>query len=166
VHTKIYVGGLSYNTSSDDLGSLFSPHGTVVSVTIVTDRMTGRSRGFGFVEMESFACATAAIAALNGITFQGRRLTINEAMSVGERPARRGFDNRDKEIHRLKADVLPPTPQEVPSEPFTFVVDPGTASPEEIGGLLAEISKLYRMMGGSGITFRAVDVRSPLEVPV
>src|SRR5262245_63505242 len=76
---KLYVGNLSYNTSSSDLEKLFSQHGTVQSAQVIDDRMTGRSKGFGFVEMGSDAEAQAAIAALNGKDFNGRALTVNEA---------------------------------------------------------------------------------------
>jgi RNA recognition motif-containing protein len=76
---KLYVGNLSYDMDSSELQSLFSQHGTVTSAEVVADRMTGRSRGFGFVEMGSDEEAQAAIAALNGQTHGGRPLTVNEA---------------------------------------------------------------------------------------
>lgn len=77
--TKIYVGNLSFNTSSQDLTELFSASGTVESANVIEDRDTGRSRGFGFVEMASSAEAEAAIAALNGKEVDGRELKVNEA---------------------------------------------------------------------------------------
>jgi RNA recognition motif-containing protein len=76
---NIYVGNLSWETSSDDLLALFQDHGKVGRAQVVTDRETGRSRGFGFVEMDDDNEAAAAIAALNGHQFQGRPLTVNEA---------------------------------------------------------------------------------------
>jgi cold-inducible RNA-binding protein len=76
---RIYVGNLSYETTDQDLMSLFSQYGSVNSATVVLDRDTGRSRGFGFVEMEDDAAATAAIEALNGKEVQGRSLNVNEA---------------------------------------------------------------------------------------
>jgi len=76
---KLYVGNLSYDVSSSDLEQLFSQHGTVQSAEVINDRMTGRSKGFGFVEMGSDDEAQAAIAALNGQTHGGRALTVNEA---------------------------------------------------------------------------------------
>ena len=76
---KLYVGNLPYNTSEDDLRALFTTYGAVTSVAIITDRDTGRSKGFGFVEMGSDQEAQAAIAALNGQERDGRRLTVNEA---------------------------------------------------------------------------------------
>ena len=76
---KLYVGNLSYDVSSSDLEGLFSPHGTVESAEVIADRMTGRSKGFGFVEMSSDQEARAAIDALNGKDHGGRALTVNEA---------------------------------------------------------------------------------------
>ncbi|MBN1898027.1 MAG: RNA-binding protein [Spirochaetes bacterium] len=75
---KIYVGNIPFQTSEDDLKELFEKHGTVLSAKIVTDRHTGRSRGFGFVEMEDDD-AIKAIEALNGSDFSGRPLRVNEA---------------------------------------------------------------------------------------
>ena len=76
---KLYVGNLGYNVSSADLEQLFSSHGTVDSVNVITDRTTGQSKGFGFVEMSSNSEAEAAIAALDGKDFGGRALKVNEA---------------------------------------------------------------------------------------
>jgi len=79
MNKKLYVGGLPYDTTSAQLRELFAPHGTVVEVTLPTDRDTGRPRGFGFVEMSTQAEAEKAIQALNGTTFNGRTLTVNPA---------------------------------------------------------------------------------------
>jgi RNA recognition motif-containing protein len=76
---KLYVGNLPYNTSEDDLRKTFSQYGTVESVAVITDRDTGRSKGFGFVEFPDEAEARAAIAGLSGQEFGGRALTVNEA---------------------------------------------------------------------------------------
>src|SRR5579871_4132924 len=76
---KLYVGNLSYDTTNDSLQELFEAYGTVQSAQIIMDRDTGRSKGFGFVEMGSDAEAQAAIAALNGKEVEGRALTVNEA---------------------------------------------------------------------------------------
>ena len=76
---KLYVGNLAFGMSDDDVRALFEPHGTVESVQIIMDRETGRSKGFGFVEMGSDDQAQAAVAALNGSQIQGRPLTVNEA---------------------------------------------------------------------------------------
>ena len=76
---KIYVGNLSYDADDDDLRDAFSPHGEVASASVLTDRYSGRSRGFGFVEMPGNEEAEAAIAALNGSDHMGRALTVNEA---------------------------------------------------------------------------------------
>src|SRR5207247_832749 len=76
---KLYVGNLSYQVDSSELEQLFAQHGTVVSAQIINDRDTGRSKGFGFVEMGTDEEAQAAIAALNGQEHGGRALTVNEA---------------------------------------------------------------------------------------
>jgi cold-inducible RNA-binding protein len=83
---KLYVGNLSYDVDSSALEQLFSPHGSVQSAQIINDRDTGRSKGFGFVEMSSDSEAQAAIAALNGQDNDGRALTVNEAKPREERP--------------------------------------------------------------------------------
>src|SRR3954452_19825226 len=77
--SKLYVGNLSYNTTSSELEQLFGQHGTVQSAEVIQDRDTGRSKGFGFVQMGSDDEAQAAIAALNGQEQDGRTLTVNEA---------------------------------------------------------------------------------------
>lgn len=82
---KLYVGNLSYDVSSSDLEKLFSAHGTVRSAEVISDRMTNRSKGFGFVEMSTDEEAQAAIAALNGQQNSGRALTVNEARPREER---------------------------------------------------------------------------------
>jgi len=76
---KLYVGNLSYDVSSSDLEAMLAAYGTVLSAEVISDRDTGRSKGFGFVEMDSAAEADAAIAALNGQDHGGRALTVNEA---------------------------------------------------------------------------------------
>ena len=76
---NIYVGNLSWSCTNDDLMQLFSQHGTVARAQVILDRETGRSRGFGFVEMANEAEAKAAVEALNNFNFQGRPLTVNEA---------------------------------------------------------------------------------------
>src|SRR6266705_2465458 len=76
---KLYVGNLGYSVTDSDLMKMFEPHGTVESAQVIMDRDTGRSKGFGFVEMKSDQEAQAAIAALNGQDSGGRALTVNEA---------------------------------------------------------------------------------------
>lgn len=76
---KLYVGNLSYGVTNADLENLFSPHGTICSAEVITDRATGQAKGFGFVEMESDAEAQAAINALDGQQHEGRALKVNEA---------------------------------------------------------------------------------------
>ena len=83
---KLYVGNLPYNVSSADLQQLFSPHGDVQSAEVIMDRDSGRSKGFGFVEMGTNEEAQAAITALNGSQFEGRPLTVNEARPKEARP--------------------------------------------------------------------------------
>src|SRR5712675_594969 len=83
---KLYVGNLSYDVDSSALQELFAAHGTVDSAQIITDRDTGRSKGFGFVEMGTEEEAQAAIAALNGQEHGGRALTVNEAKPREDRP--------------------------------------------------------------------------------
>ena len=82
---KLYVGNLSYGATESTIRSLFENHGTVESVNLITDRDTGRSKGFGFVEMTSDAEAQRAISALNGKEVDGRALTVNEARPKEER---------------------------------------------------------------------------------
>jgi len=76
---RLYVGNLSYGVDSSALEQLFGQHGQVLSAQVISDRETGRSKGFGFVEMADDGQAQAAIAALNGQEYEGRRLTVNEA---------------------------------------------------------------------------------------
>ena len=83
---KLYVGNLSYDVNDADLSQLFSQHGEVATANVITDRMTGRSKGFGFVEMSSEQEAQEAIAGLNGKDYSGRALTVNEAKPREERP--------------------------------------------------------------------------------
>ncbi|MFM8283058.1 MAG: RNA recognition motif domain-containing protein [Planctomycetaceae bacterium] len=83
---KIYVGNLPWSTTSSDLEAIFSPHGAVRSAEVISDRETGRSRGFGFVEMETDEGLQAAITALNGHEINGRPLTVNEARERTPRP--------------------------------------------------------------------------------
>ncbi len=82
---KLYVGNLSYGTTEDDLRTMFAEVGSVVSVTIITDRDTGRSKGFGFVEMETDEIAQEAITRLNGREVSGRTITVSEARPPRER---------------------------------------------------------------------------------
>jgi RNA recognition motif-containing protein len=87
---NLYVGNLSFQATADDLVEAFSAYGTVTRAQVVSDRETGRSRGFGFVEMADGG--DEAIAGLNGSTFQGRPLTVNEAKPREERPRSGGGD--------------------------------------------------------------------------
>jgi RNA recognition motif-containing protein len=92
--SKLYVGNLSYSVSGSDLQELFAQHGTVQSAEVIADRDTGRSKGFGFVQMGSDSEAQAAIAALNGGDLGGRAMTVNEAKPRENRPRTGGFGDR------------------------------------------------------------------------
>lgn len=95
---NIFVGNLNFNTSEDELRQLFEAHGQVDRVSIMTDRETGRSRGFGFVEMANAEEAERAIAALNGTQIGGRTLNVNEARPKPERSGGGGGGRgRDRE---------------------------------------------------------------------
>lgn len=98
--SKVYVGNMNYATTAETLTSLFSEFGEVVSATVIKDRFTEQSKGFGFVEMSDEAAAEAAIAALNGKELEGRRLRVNvaEERSRNDRP-RRDF-NREGGYNR------------------------------------------------------------------
>ena len=83
--SKLYVGGLPYSVTEGRLTELFSAHGTVDSANVISDKFTGQSRGFGFVEMSSSSEAQNAIQSLNGTQFEGRSLTVNEAKPMAKR---------------------------------------------------------------------------------
>ena len=85
---KLYVGGLPYSTTDAELKDAFSQAGTVTSAVVIMDKMTGRSKGFGFVEMSSDEEATKAIDMFNGKDFGGRSITVNEARPMEDRPRR------------------------------------------------------------------------------
>jgi RNA recognition motif-containing protein len=93
---KLYVGNLPYSANDESLRNHFSQAGTVASATVITDRMSGRSKGFGFVEMSSDEEAQKAIEMFNGKDFEGRNLTVNEARPKEERPRGNFGGNRDR----------------------------------------------------------------------
>jgi cold-inducible RNA-binding protein len=93
-NNRLYVGNLPFKTTDEDLSSLFAPFGTVDRASVVTDRDTGRSRGFGFVEMGTAEQAQAAISALDGKPFEGRNLQVNVARPREDRPRRGGGGGR------------------------------------------------------------------------
>lgn len=90
---KIYVGNLSYSATEGDIAQLFAEHGTVESTKLITDRETGRSKGFAFVEMATDAEAAKAIGALNGTDFSGRSMNVTEAKPMAPKENRGGFRN-------------------------------------------------------------------------
>jgi cold-inducible RNA-binding protein len=96
--SKLYVGGLPYSVTDGRLQELFSAHGTVESASVISDKFTGQSRGFGFVEMSSGSEAQKAIESLNGTQLDGRTLTVNEAKPKARREG--GGGNRDNGRNR------------------------------------------------------------------
>lgn len=94
MNKKLYVGGLPYSVTEDKLQEIFSAHGTVESARVITDRFTGRSRGFGFVEMSNEEEAQTAIDSLNGSDLDGRSLTVNEARPQEDRGGGGGGGDR------------------------------------------------------------------------
>lgn len=93
---KLYVGGLSYDTTEDTLRKTFEEAGTVDSAVVIMDRMSGRSKGFGFVEMSTEEEAQKAIEMFNGKEIDGRTVTVNEARPLEERPNRGGFSGGNR----------------------------------------------------------------------
>jgi RNA recognition motif-containing protein len=89
--SKLFVGGLPYSTNDDELRDLFAAHGTVESAKVITDRDTGRSKGFGFVEMSNDDEANAAIAALNDTDMGGRKIVVNVARPLEKRAPRNDY---------------------------------------------------------------------------
>jgi RNA recognition motif-containing protein len=91
---NIYVGNLPYSVTDSDLRETFSQFGSVDTVNLITDKFSGESKGFGFVEMGNNSEADAAIKALNGSDYKGRNITVNQAKPRGERPSRGGGQRR------------------------------------------------------------------------
>ena len=94
MENKLFVGNLPYSAGEDELETAFADHGTVVSVVVIRDRETGRSRGFGFVEMETGEMAEAAVGALDGFEMDGRRLRVNEAQPKSDHQRRSDYGER------------------------------------------------------------------------
>src|SRR5512145_597775 len=90
MNNKLYVGGLPYSVTDGQLQEIFAAHGTVESARVISDKFTGQSRGFGFVEMSSGSEAQQTINSLNGTQLEGRTLTVNEAKSLAQRDNRGG----------------------------------------------------------------------------
>ena len=95
---KLYVGGIPYSTTEDELKAAFAEMGEVTSSAIIIDKMTGRSKGFGFIEMANDADADKAVTEMNGKDFQGRTLTVNEARPLEERAPRREFGGGNRRM--------------------------------------------------------------------
>jgi RNA recognition motif-containing protein len=96
MENKLYVGNLPYSTTEADLQDTFSPYGTVTSATIITDRETGRSKGFGFVEMSTEEEALAAISGLDGTQMEGRTIKVNKSRPREDRPRGGGGGGRGR----------------------------------------------------------------------
>lgn len=86
---KLYVGNLPYSTTNESLAAAFEAYGEVISASVIKDKLTGRSKGFAFVEMKDSDAGTAAVQGLNGKPFSGRNITVSEARPKEERPAYR-----------------------------------------------------------------------------
>jgi len=129
VGKKLYVGNLSYNTTSSELQQMFGPHGTVQSAEVIQDRDTNRSKGFGFVLMGSDSEAKAAIAALNGQDSGGRALTVNEARPKTEGGGRAVLFTGDRDMFQCV------------SESVSVLFPGGKDGPDELGP--ADVRKRY-----------------------
>lgn len=97
---KLYVGGLPYSVNNEELENYFSEQGKVVSAVVINDKFTGKSKGFGFVEMESPEDGKNAIANLNGKDFGGRSITVNEARPQEDRGPRRDFGGGNRDFRK------------------------------------------------------------------
>ncbi len=93
---KLFVGGISYETTEDTLKETFAKAGTVESATVIIDKISGRSKGFGFVEMSSEEEAQKAVEMFNGKELDGKNITVNEARPMESRPRQGGFQRRDR----------------------------------------------------------------------
>lgn len=102
MNKRLFVAGLPFSTTSDELKSLFAEFGSVVSAVVITDRETGRSKGFGFVEMETEEASQGAISKLNGSDFGGRKLIVNEAKPREDRPG--GYDRPRKPFNERRGN--------------------------------------------------------------
>lgn len=161
---KLYVGNLDYSVDDRMLGAAFSSFGTVTSANVMIDKSTGKSKGFGFVQMDSIASANLAIQEMNGYIFLGRTLVVNEARPGIQMARGIRLPEAQGSIHELDislrvelaveatAKFATPLPFEI-IKPVTAFVSPGEASATDLAELFAEISTLYRMVGGSGISF-------------
>jgi len=113
---KLYVGNLAFSTTENDLREMFAPYGTVESASLVTDRDTGRSRGFGFVEMTNDSEAASAISGLNGKDSGGRPLTVSEARP---KPEHSGGGSRGPKTPRIASGSTIPKPTPSPFQKYS-----------------------------------------------
>ncbi len=147
MNKKLYVGGLPYSVTEDKLQEIFSAHGTVDSARVITDRFTGRSRGFGFVEMSSEEEAQTAIDSLNGSDLDGRSLTVNEARPQENRGGGGGGGGGDRwEVATSEAQVpFPHSPVQIRGIRGTIGVPAtGIARPEYSGSLASPLQVSHR----------------------
>lgn len=140
---KIYVGGLSYNAKESDLREVFERFGEVNSVTMIMDKMSKRSKGFGFVEMPNNHEAQEAIDELNNSELDGRTITVNIA-----RPGEKTEEKEDDEVQLDNSEF----------EVLNIYIDSGSADKEDIVSVLSKIGTLYRLHGGNGIVYSEEDV--------
>lgn len=161
---RIFVGNLPFSATEDEIRDLFAEFGRVDSVHLITDRETGRPRGFGFVEMDGEGGAQA-IEALHQTTFGGRALNINEARPRPQRSTTPQSSSVGDSKQAERSDDKAPAPAEPmeeeasasaepPASPVELLVDPGSAPPEVVAEILAEFSGLFRSVSGSGVEFR------------
>ncbi len=139
---NIYIGNLPFNLGEEDLKEIFEEYGEVTSAKIISDKITGRSKGFGFVEMDNDAEATKAIKELNNSEVSGRNIKVNESKP-----------KTSQKILKKEEEF------ELNFEGLNIYIDKGTASKDDIVKLLTKINKLYRLHGGNGIVFSKEDIR-------
>jgi nucleolin len=162
--TRLYVGNLPQHLCFPELEDLFSPFGTILSAELMTDPTTGRSRGFGFVEMESAEAARAAISSLNGFVLEGQMLTVNEANPTSHSPAQRGGGG--ERAVRTSGDRPSPSPAQlggtrlfVGNLPYTATV----ADLQKLFGEVGTVTSVSLMMDretGQSKGFAFVDMES------
>lgn len=165
---KLYVGNLPLSVNDQMLEAAFEPFGVVVVAKVMRDRETGRSKGFGFVELETSEQAQEAIEALDGALFQGKALMVNEAVP------RQNVEDAQTNRRRIgstrktpgwgggtsgSGKGLQPDEPDISIPPLVFSVQLGSASDQDIGELFHELSVLYQMVGGSGLYFSTVGGR-------
>lgn len=171
---KLYVGNLAYSVRDEHLQQAFSRFGTVTSAKVMMDRETGRSKGFGFVEMAADVEAQAAVDGMNGQPLDGRAVIVNHA-----RPRESTTEPKDRVRRERERRPLGVTEPHTLAQgaarrngvlpfalirPLSVVVSPGSAKVSELSELFLELSVLYQMVGGSGINFYYENSSERVEV--